>query len=74
MKMYSFIKYAFGWIFKILYRIKVVNPEDFPETDKPYIICANHSHLFDVVPMVIYSKRKIRFMAKKEVFHAPSIL
>jgi 1-acyl-sn-glycerol-3-phosphate acyltransferase len=71
MKKYNFIKYGFGWIFKILYRMRVVNPENFPTTDKPYIICANHSHLFDVVPMVVYTNRKIRFMAKKEVFHTP---
>ena len=69
-KFYRFIKRTFGWAFKILYRFKVVNPENEPKT-VPYIVCANHTHVFDVVPTVVYLKPQIRFMAKKEVFKTP---
>ncbi len=69
-KFYKFIKGTFGWIFKILYRIKPVNLENVPK-ETPFIVCANHTHIFDVVPTVIYLKPQIHFMAKKEVFKTP---
>lgn len=69
-KFYRFIKKCGGWIFKLLYRFKVVNPENEPN-DTPYIVCANHTHIFDVVPTVVYLKPQIHFMAKKEVFKTP---
>lgn len=69
-KFYKFIKITFGWAFKILYRMKVVNKENEPTTT-PYIVCANHTHVFDVVPTVVYLKPQVHFMAKKEVFKTP---
>ena len=69
-KFYKFIKITFGWAFKILYRMKVVNKENEPTT-VPYIVCANHTHVFDVVPTVVYLKPQVHFMAKKEVFKTP---
>ncbi len=69
-KFYKFIKVTFGWAFKALYRIKAVNLEKAP-VDAPFIVCANHTHVFDVVPTVIYLKPQIHFMAKKEVFKTP---
>lgn len=69
-KFYRFIKRFGGWIFKLVYRFKVVNPENEPEAT-PYIVCANHTHIFDVVPTVVYLKPQIHFMAKKEVFKTP---
>ena len=67
---YRFIKGFFGGVCKVLYRIKVVNPEK-EVLDKPYIVCANHTSFMDVVAMVIAFKGQIRFMAKKEVFPVP---
>ena len=69
-KFYRFIKKGGGWLFKLLYRFKVVNPENEPDAT-PYIVCANHTHLFDVVPTVVLLKPQIHFMAKKEVFKTP---
>ncbi len=69
-KFYRFIKKNFAWLFKFFYRFKVVNPENEPK-ETPYIVCANHTHLFDVVPTVVYLKPQIHFMAKKEVFKTP---
>ncbi len=69
-KFYRFIKATFGWMFKIVYRIKPINLENAP-TEAPFIVCANHTHVFDVVPTVIYLKPQIHFMAKKEVFKTP---
>ncbi len=69
-KFYKFIKITFGWAFKIFYRMKVLNKENEPTTT-PYIVCANHTHIFDVVPTVVYLKPQVHFMAKKEVFKTP---
>lgn len=69
-KFYRFIKSFFGGLLKMLYRVKAVNPEK-EVMDKPYIVCANHTSLMDVVAMVIAFKGQIRFMAKKEVFPVP---
>ena len=69
-RFYRTMKRIFGGLFKMLYRVKAVNPEK-EVMDKPYIVCANHTSLMDVVAMVIAFKGQIRFMAKKEVFPVP---
>ena len=69
-RFYRFIKRFFGGLFILLYRIKVVN-RDKEIFDKPFIVCANHTSLMDVVVMVIAMKNQIRFMAKKEIFSVP---
>ncbi|MBO5338414.1 MAG: 1-acyl-sn-glycerol-3-phosphate acyltransferase [Clostridia bacterium] len=69
-KFYRFIKKCGGWIFKLFYRFKIVNPQNEPK-DGPFIVCANHTHLFDVVPTVVCLNNQVHFMAKKEVFKTP---
>lgn len=69
-KFYRGIKRFFGAIIKVLYRIKIVNPQN-EVTDKPYIVCSNHTSLMDCCAIVIAFKRQIRFMAKKEIFSVP---
>ncbi len=69
-RFYRGAKKLFGGILKLLYRIKVVNPQN-EITDKPFIVCANHTSLMDVVALVIAFKGQIRFMAKKEIFSVP---
>ena len=60
-----------SWFFKFIYNIKVVNPENRPPKDTPFIVASNHSHFFDVVPIGIAFDQQIHFMAKKEVFKTP---
>ena len=71
-KFYSFIKGFFGWIFKRLYRVKVINKnkEVFGE---PYIICCNHTALMDVTIITANMKTQVRYMAKKEIFGIPLV-
>ena len=71
MKRYNFIKAILGWIFRIVFRIKYVNRENQPPMGTPYIVCSNHAHFFDVVPIGLALKPQIHFMAKKEVFKTP---
>ena len=51
MRKYNFIKAVLGWIFRIAFRIKYVNREKQPPKGTPYIVCSNHAHFFDVVPI-----------------------
>ena len=43
--------------------------EDFPEG--PVVLCANHTSAMDVLQLIPATPRKIRFMAKKELFKIP---
>ena len=71
-KFYSKIKKFFAGLFKKLLRIEIVNPENEP-TDKNYIVCCNHTSLWDVVAIAIGLKRQVCFMAKKEIFKVPIV-
>ena len=71
MRKYNFIKAILGWVFRIIFRIKYVNREKQPPKGTPYIVCSNHSHFFDVVPIGLALDPQIHFMAKKEVFKTP---
>lgn len=69
-KFYRRTKKIFGWIFRLLYRVKVVNPEK-EVLDKPYIVCCNHTALMDVAVITLSMKTQVHYMAKKEVFKVP---
>jgi 1-acyl-sn-glycerol-3-phosphate acyltransferase len=71
MKRYNVVKALLGWLFRILFRIKFVNRENEPPKELPYIVCSNHSHFFDVVPIGLALRKQVRFMAKKEAFETP---
>ena len=71
MKRYDIVRGLLGWFFRLIYRIKFVNREKEPPKEIPYIVCSNHSHFFDVVPIGIGLRKQVRFMAKKEAFETP---
>ncbi len=56
--------YAFS---QIVHPIKVTGKENMPETGKA-ILCANHQSFQDPFVLASYLKRKMHFMAKKEIF------
>ncbi|MCL2873390.1 MAG: 1-acyl-sn-glycerol-3-phosphate acyltransferase [Defluviitaleaceae bacterium] len=59
-----FIIRPIAWL---IYGYKSYGIENIPE-DGPIIICANHIHGLDCVPVAITNKRTINFIAKKELF------
>lgn len=69
-KFYRAMKAMFGKLFKLLFRVRIINPEN-EVLDRPYIVCCNHTSLFDVVVISLAMKTQIRYMAKKEVFKVP---
>ena len=66
------VMYAlFSGIVKVLFGIKVVNPQNEPE-DGGYLICSNHVSASDaVVICYAFKKNQAHFMAKKELFKIP---
>lgn len=69
-KFYTKIKKFFSGLFRRLFRIRITNAQNEPQ-DESFVVCCNHTSLFDVVVIVIALKKQLRFMAKKEVFKVP---
>lgn len=63
--------FLFSGVVGLIFRIKVVNPENEP-TEGKFLVCANHISATDPI-MVCYAfkKHQIRYMAKKELFKIP---
>ena len=69
-RFYRFIKITFSGIFRRLLRLKVTNTENEPVNEN-FIVCCNHTSLFDVVAISIGLKRQVSYLTKKEVFKVP---
>jgi 1-acyl-sn-glycerol-3-phosphate acyltransferase len=54
----------------ILFGYKKYGTKNIPAVG-PVIICANHIHGMDCVPVAITNKRTVNFIAKKELFKSP---
>ncbi len=54
--------------YKVVFRIKKINEENLP-INEPVIVCANHLNYLDAMALVICSKKRIRFIAKEDLFH-----
>jgi len=54
--------------YKVVFRIEKINEENLP-MEGPVIVCANHLNTWDAIGLVTASKRRIRFIAKEELFH-----
>lgn len=68
---YTKAKGRFGRLALRLFKVKVINNKPFP--NEPFIVCSNHTSLFDVVVVVAGLEPKIRYMAKKEAFKYPLV-
>lgn len=64
---YKISKVILGPIFKLWYHPTVINKEVIP-SEGPIIVCGNHKHVYDQNLVILYTKRTMRYMAKKEYF------
>lgn len=64
MSVYGVCKGAFGWIFRLVYRVRIVGSENEPQ-DRACLVCANHASYIDPVLLVCVLKRRQRFLAKQ---------
>lgn len=62
------IKAILHAFYKIVFRMEKVNEENLP-MDEPVIVCANHLNYWDAVGLVVCSKKRIRFIAKEDLFN-----
>ena len=62
-----------GGMFRKLFRVKIINPENEPvSNDIPaYIACINHSSNWDPILIGACMHRPLRYMAKIELFKVP---
>lgn len=67
MKLYQPFKYIAKVIFKLIYRIEVINKDNIPKEGR-FLLCSNHISVFDPVVLSIILPREIAWMGKKELF------
>lgn len=66
-KFYKFMRGLLGPFFRVIFRVKYINPRNIP-TDGPYILAANHISAIDPIIMSIGQRRHVMYMAKAELF------
>ncbi|HCL90125.1 MAG TPA: 1-acyl-sn-glycerol-3-phosphate acyltransferase [Candidatus Atribacteria bacterium] len=67
--MFYYVARAIGWLLlKIFWRMEVIGVENIPERGG-VIIASNHVSYLDPIVLGVSTKRKIYFIAKKEVFN-----
>ena len=64
---YKFLKFIVSCIFKMLFRVELLDFQKVPEKGR-LILCLNHISYLDPVIIGAYFPRCIYFMAKKELF------
>lgn len=64
---YRVFKFILGPIFKFYYNPKIIGKENIPESGS-IVIVGNHKHVMDQCPIILSTKRGVRYMAKKEYF------
>jgi len=67
---YSFAKFVMTLYLSIAFGFKVTGKENVPATG-PVIIVANHASILDPIALGCACDRRIRFMAKAELFENP---
>ena len=65
--MYRFLVSIISVLVKLIYRVKINGIENLKD-EQPFIISANHIHIFDPVILATLTKRQIFFLSKKELF------
>lgn len=63
----SCVKGFLAGLYHISYRVKITGKENIPETGS-YILCANHINYLDAAAIILLNKRKVRFVAKEELY------
>ena len=61
------IKAFMGGLYRIFYRVEIKGAENVAQ-EGPLIICANHINYLDAAAIVIFTKRKVRFIAKEDLY------
>lgn len=66
-KGYKIFRAILGPIFRVWYNPTVIKADAIP-TEGPILVVGNHKHIMDQCSIIISTKRKLVYMAKKEYF------
>ncbi len=69
-KFYRVMKGMFGWLYRRLWRVKIINREK-EAVGTPFIVCANHASMMDGPMILVSLKSQMRCMTKIEMFRVP---
>lgn len=72
MTFYETMYRLFAGMMRTLYRVRVTGAENEP-MEGPCLICANHTSMSDVIILSAVTHRRVRYMAKAELFRVPVI-
>ena len=72
MTFYETMYRLFAGMMRTLYRVRVTGAENEP-MEGPCLICANHTSMSDVIILSAVTHRRVRYMAKAELFRIPII-
>ena len=67
MKLINFLIFVIRPFLNLYYKITVEGIENF-NTDEPFVLVSNHKSLMDPILLITHLPRKMKFMAKKELF------
>ncbi len=68
----AIVKGVLASLYHIAFRVKKTGLENL-ESDEGFIICANHINYLDAAAIVLLNNKKIRFIAKSDLFRFPII-
>lgn len=66
-RFYSFVRALAWFACKLVFPTRVIGAENVPE-DGATLLCSNHISLIDPVLLAVSLRRRVSFMAKKELF------
>jgi 1-acyl-sn-glycerol-3-phosphate acyltransferase len=69
-RLYSFVRPIVIAVLRLWFRVRVAGAEHIP-TDGPVIVAPNHKNFLDAFFIGIATRRRVRFMAKVELFRGP---
>lgn len=72
-KSYAKLRKVLAPIIKFVMRIKVFGKENEPSEETPLLVCSNHVSWIDPILISVALHRKLRYMAKKELFGIPLV-
>ena len=67
MPIYKISKPILGFIYKLWFNPTIIGKDNIPSTGS-FLIAGNHIHIMDQCNVIISTKRKIHYLAKKEYF------
>jgi 1-acyl-sn-glycerol-3-phosphate acyltransferase len=67
---YGFCRALLSGAIRTLWRVKITNREGLP-AQGPYVLAPSHRSMFDIFVLACPTRRRLRFMGKRELFEIP---